>query len=393
MKKTEELPNKKTLPRVLLLLETSRAFGRELLYGIARYSRLHGPWAFYREHRGLTTAIPRIKNWQANGIIMRNSSITRQLIGLNIPTILAIHNVKAANDPDWPDYLPTLTTDNKNISRMAAEHLLHRGFKNYAYCGFDEFLWSKDRGGHFKKILDERNYRVHYYPYSLKYKSWDTELPYMVKWLNRLPKPVGIMTCNDDRGQQVIEACKQAGLDVPEEVSIIGVDNDALFCELCDPPLTSVALNIEQGGYMAAELLNRLMQGEAMKGQQIVLSPTHIVRRQSTDILSMDDKEVTAAIRYIRQNARECIKVDDVVNATALSRRSLELRFRKTLSRSIQKEIQRIRAELIAQMLIETEMSISEIASSLKFADIEHISRYFRKEKGMGLREFRKMHR
>jgi LacI family transcriptional regulator len=377
------------LPRVILLLETSRAYGRGLLYGIAKYSKLHGPWAFYREPRGLKTAIPYLQNWSASGIIMRNSVISKQMIELNLPTIMVLH------ESERHPHLPVVSTDSEKISKLAAEHLLNRGFRNFAFCGFNELAWSDTRGEYFNKLINDAGFNVdtYYCPKSSRYKSWQNEQERMSEWLKSLPKPLGIMACNDDRGQHVLEACKIAGLTVPEQVAVIGVDNDALICDLCDPPLTSIVLNTEQAGYVSAELLDRLMHGEKMEGQEIIATATHVNRRQSTDILAINDDEVVSAIRFIKNNAKEKFSVNEVVNSTSVGRRRLETRFQKILNRSIQQEIRRVRVELIEQMLFSTDLSISEITSQFNFADVEHISRYFKKEKAMSLREYRKLFR
>jgi len=377
------------IPKVILLLETSRAFGRGLLYGIARYSKLHGPWSFYREPRSLQSAIPHLAKWNANGIIMRNSVISRQLMDLKLPTIMVLHETSRFGD------LPVVTTDCRSIVQLAAEHLLNKGLRHFAYCGIDEFHWSENRKHFFRDIMNDAGFAIHVYerPRSRRIRSWEDEQSSIEEWLATLPKPIGIMTCNDDRGQHVLEACKIRGFRIPEDVACIGVDNDALLCDLSDPPLTSVALNYESAGYYMAELLDRLMKGEPMQGQEIYVRATHVVVRQSTDILAIDDANVAAAIRFIRQNARKKIFVDDVVFQTSLSRRSLEGHFREVVHRSIQEEIRRVRTEQISKMLIETNMPISEITSVFNFTDVEHISRYFRREKGVGPREYRKINR
>jgi len=377
------------IPKVILLLETSRAFGRGLLYGIARYSKLHGPWSFYREPRSLQSAIPHLAKWNANGIIMRNSVISRQLMDLRLPTIMVLHETSRFGD------LPVVTTDCRSIVQLAAEHLLNKGLRHFAYCGIDEFHWSENRKHFFRDIMNDAGFAIHVYerPRSRRIRSWEDEQSSIEEWLATLPKPIGIMTCNDDRGQHVLEACKIRGFRIPEDVACIGVDNDALLCDLSDPPLTSVALNYESAGYYMAELLDRLMKGEPMQGQEIYVRATHVVVRQSTDILAIDDANVAAAIRFIRQNARKKIFVDDVVFQTSLSRRSLEGHFREVVHRSIQEEIRRVRTEQISKMLIETNMPISEITSVFNFTDVEHISRYFRREKGVGPREYRKINR
>lgn len=174
---------------------------------------------------------------------------------------------------------------------------------------------------------------------------------------------------------------------------MIGVDNDPMICEIGDPPLTSIALNVESAGYEAAKLLDQLINKKKIVGKQIMVNPSHIVQRQSSDILAVNDTEVALAIQYIRNNTKNKILVKDVVETTNISRRTLEKRFRKTIHRSIYDEIRLVRVELISKLLIETNLPISQITSFFNFTDVEHISRYFKKEKGIGLREFRKLHK
>jgi len=220
-------------------------------------------------------------------------------------------------------------------------------------------------------------------------KLWKDESNLIANWLRSLPKPLGMMTCSDDRSQHVLEACKVARMHVPEEVAIIGTDNDELLCELSNPTLSSVTFNLERAGYEAAKLLDELMDGEPMKGQKIIVQPTSVITRQSTDILAMDDVEVAAAVRYIREHAQTMIQVRDVVDATALSRRSLEQRFRKVLDRSILDEIKRVHIEQVTRMLIETNYSVKKIALILGHQGTENISRYFKQFTGLNPSEYR----
>jgi LacI family transcriptional regulator len=375
------------MKRIILLLETSRAFGRQLIMGIARYSRLNGPWSFYKEPVDLKSSIPHLTSWKPDGIIMRDSLVTKELLKLKIPTILAIHDSK------YPKDLPVIKTDSYSIAKMASDHLISKGLKNFAYCGFNNYDWSKERGQYFDRFNSDAGYKTHIYhpPKRLK-KDWENEQHHVSEWIKKLPVPVGIFACNDDRGQHILEVCKMINLKVPEEVSVIGVDNDPMVCDIGDPPLTSIALNVESAGYDSAKLLDVLLSGKKMKGQQIMVSPTHIVQRQSTDILAVNDPEVALAIRYIKKNAKNKIFVRDVVKMTNLSRRTLEKQFRKTIHRSIYDEIRLVRIEWISKLLIETDLTISQITSLFNFTDVEHISRYFKKEKGIGLRQFRKIH-
>ncbi|MBN2425110.1 MAG: DNA-binding transcriptional regulator [Calditrichaceae bacterium] len=376
------------MKRIILLLETSRAFGRQLITGIARYSRLHGPWSFYKEPTDLKSSIPHLTNWNPDGIIMRDSLITTELLKLRIPTILAIHDSK------YPKNLPVIKTDSHSIARMASDHLLEKGLRNFAYCGFDYYDWSEERKQYFNQFNKEAGFTTYNFisPKSNRRGNWENEQEHVSKWIKSLPKPIGVFACNDDRGQHILEVCKTLNLKVPEEVAVIGVDNDPLVCDIGDPPLTSIALNVESAGYRAASLMDYMISAKKASRRHILVSPTHVVQRQSSDILAVNDPEVAQAINYIRQNAKNKILVKDVVQTTCLSRRTLERRFKNAIHRSIYGEIRRVRIELISKMLIDTDLSISQISALFNFTDTEHISRYFKIEKGIGLREFRKLH-
>jgi len=377
------------MKRIVLLLESSRAFGRQLIIGIARYSRLYGPWSFYKEPLDLKSSIPHLTSWKPDGIIMRDTLITKELLRLKIPTILAIHN------SSYPKKLPVIKTNSFSIAKMASEHFIEKGFKNLAFCGFDNYDWSEDRKLYFNRFNDKAGLNTYNYlsAENIKQHDWENEQQHMCKWLRDLPKPVGIFACNDDRGQHILEVCKLINLKVPEDIAVIGVDNDPMICDIEDPPLTSIALNVESAGFEAAKLLDQLISKKKMVGKQILVNPSHIVQRQSSDILAADDAEVALAVQYIKNNAKNKILVKDLVEATNVSRRTLEKRFKRTIHRTIYNEIQQVRIELISKVLIETDLPISQITSLFNFTDVEHICRFFKKERGIGLREFRKLHR
>jgi LacI family transcriptional regulator len=327
-----------------------------------------------------------LEAWEPDGILMREPHKIEDIIAMGVPAISC---------PYTRERIPGITnimTDHVSVGKTGAEHLLKRGFQRFAYCGFDDWWWSRKRGEVFGKTVAAAGYPTYFYPQprAKAKRTWDKELPIIADWLLTLPKPIGLMACNDDRGEWVIEACKIAGLNVPDEAAIVGVDNDQLICDLCAPPLSSIVLNVEKAGYDAAALLDKMMAGERATVCDIHVRPTHVAIRQSTDILAVDDASVSAAIRFIRQHSKTVIQVKDVVNAVALSRRVLEKRFRAILGHSIHDEIRRARVEQIIQMLAETGMSISEIAQALGFSDVAHISRYFRREKGMSPLAYRK---
>ncbi len=373
---------------VLLFVETSREFGRGLLHGIARYARLHGPWRVHRWTGALDSSLPEWKSLQIDGAIVRDVKAVEGLSRAGIPIIFAQHS-KESYAP-----FPAIITESEAIGCLAAEHFLDRGFQNFAWCGFDDFVWSRKRAQYFAERLRRAGFAVSLYrqPAARKGRGVRNEQNLIAEWLRALPKPVAVMCCNDDRALQVIEACKQVNCEVPDHVAVLGVDNDVLVCDLADPPISSIALNTEGAGYEAARLLDSLMNGAAMTGQILLVRPTHIVTRLSTDILAVADGEVTAALRFIRRNANRLLQVDDVVEATNVSRRVLEKRFKAVLRRSVHQEIRRVRVHNIIQLLVGTDMSIADIARHCGFDSVAHIARYFREETGASLREYRKQH-
>ena len=385
--------------KVILLFDTSGAASRRTIQGIARYSSLHGPWVFFREppfymitNGKLRTIkkLPDLGDQKADGIIAhipytRNGS---QFIPEGIPAVVSPYSIR-----QFP-HLRNLITDNVVLGKMAAEYFLDRGFRYFAYCGFGGMYWSRERGKSFAKRLTRAGFKTHFYQYgqlwSRRRSSRADNQALLAEWLKSLPKPLAVMACNDDRGQDITEACKIAGLHVPYDVAILGVDNDDMVCDLTNPPLSSIAVNNERAGYEAAELLDQMMAGKKTTKQVIIAQPTHIVTRQSTDLFAVEDQDVCGALRCIYEHAKEDIHVDEIVNATALSRRKLERRFRQVLGRSILDEIRRVRIEQAIRMLVETNMSISQIAEALGYPGVEHIARYFRQEKGMSLLTYRK---
>jgi LacI family transcriptional regulator len=202
-------------------------------------------------------------------------------------------------------------------------------------------------------------------------------------WLKSLPKPVGIMACYDSRGQQVLDACRNAGFAVPDEVAVIGVDNDELLCELASPPLSSVIPDAHRAGYAAAARLDRLMAGKTVAPTAELVPPLGVASRQSTDALALDDKDIVQAVRLIREHACEGINVADVLRAVPLSRRVLEQRFQKLLGRTPREEILQVRLARVKQLLGETELALYQIAERTGFEHVEYLSVVFKRETGL----------
>ena len=372
--------------RVILLIESSRAYGRGLLRGIANYSRLHGPWSFYSEPGGQVRSLKEVGGWKADGIIAR---VTEK--GANILKQMGVPAVAIGVDSATGPGLPHILADGATVGSMGAEHLLERGFKSLAYLGLEKSGWSLKRGAAFADRVAEAGLKTFMFekPRIRGKLSWDTELAHIANWVKSLPKPLGLMACNDDRARHAIEACRVAGVRIPDEAAVLGADNYQVVCGLANPPLSSVSINVERAGYEAAELLERLMAGEPMAEQEIIAHPITVVCRQSTDVYAIEDKDMTAVLRYIRLHIRELIQVEEIADSLSMSRRKLELHFRRTFGRSVYDEIRRVRIEQVARLLAETNMSIREIAQEVGYPSGKHISRYFRKVKGISPAEYR----
>jgi len=384
----------KGLKRVALTVENSRAFGRDLIRGIVRYSRLHGPWVFYRQdlfyiaQEGEPAKLALLRKWGPQGIISRDLKNLEELESWGIPLFVAV-----AIEPPSAKRNNIVTNDHA-IGRMAAEHLLERGFHYFGYCGFNNICWSTQRGEGFIARIEEAGFRVSLYqqPKSRANRLWFREEAILAEWLRALPKPVGIMACNDDRGQHITEACGNAKIKVPYEVAVIGVDNDDQVCDIAYPSLSSVALDVDSAGFKISGLLDRMMEGEKMPPQTVIVQPNRVVIRQSTNIVAVQDKLVSQALNFIHQNAKRLIQVDDVVKFLSVSRSNIQEKFTKTLGRTVYDEIKRVRIDLICQMLIETDLSISDIALSLGYDNTNHIARYFRQKMKMSPLDYRKLH-
>lgn len=381
------------LPKVALLVETARGFGRDLLSGIARYSRLHGPWAFHITPGDYKQAIPKIKQWGGTGIIARipDKRSAQAILCARVPTIALGLSDEQLMPSNPLSKLSEISSDPAQVSHLAAEHLLERQLMNFAYVGSDDRGWSGRRERTFYNYLAKRGFSAHIYrqPSRIQDRLWEREQSYLAEWIRRLPTPIGLFACDDDRGREVLEACTIAGMQVPEDVAVVGVDNDEVFCDLSDPPLSSVALNAEAAGYEAARLLDGMMRGRIRKPRRIVVKALAVVHRRSTDMAALVDPALTTALKFIRDKSGRDLSVDHVVRHVAVSRRDLERRFRETVGRSILEDIQLVRLERAKRLLVETQYPISKIARLTGFGTTPYFIHFFTKRVGKTPRRYR----
>jgi len=381
----------KTRRHVALIIETSNDYARGLLHGVKRYLREHESWAIYLGEHGRGAAAPTwLSKWRGDGIIARieNPKIADAVTRPGLPVV----DVSAAR---LVESLPWVETDDRAIAKLAAEHFFDRGFKQFAYCGDPAFNWSTWRGEHFTRYVTEGGGACAMYRASSGRGrlTWDVERERMAEWVASLPKPVGIMACYDVRGRQLLEACREAGVAVPDEVAVLGVDDDALLCDLADPPLSSVIPNTRHTGYLAAQLLDRMMNGEKLPPEAHLIRPAGVATRLSTDVLAIDDREVSTAVRFIRDRACHGINVETVLDEVPLSRRVLESRFRKLIGRTPHEEIVRVQLNRVKELLSETDLTLADIARLAGFRHSEYLSVVFKKKEGVTASDYRKKHR
>ncbi|HBO42341.1 MAG TPA: XylR family transcriptional regulator [Planctomycetaceae bacterium] len=373
--------------RVALLIESSRAFGRDLLRGIATYARAHEHWAFFHQERAVRDPAPaRLADWRADGIIARieTTKHIEQIRRLGVPVVdvFGLHRL---------DGIPSVEVDQEAVVRLAIEHLRERNLPHFAFCGYPGLFFSDARSRLFVRLLAEAGHDVHVYETTRQRPNTGLSrvemrslrcAAHLAAWVKSLPKPTGLMACNDMRALQVLEACAEQRIAVPDEVAVIGVDNDAVQCELCDPPLSSVDPAARQVGYEAAALLDRMLSGRKPVTNPILIKPSVVVARQSTAVLAVSDPHVADAVRFMHARCCEPIRTADVARHAGVSRSTLERRFTRSLGRSPSAELARMRLERVRELLQHTDLSLRAIADRAGFDHVESMCRLFKKHAG-----------
>jgi LacI family transcriptional regulator len=364
---------RRSRPHVALIIESSIEYGRGVLRGIARWLRGHGPWSIFLEQRELGAALPGwIRAWDGDGIITRSDD--PRIVKSGLPTVGLYDRAEDRLR------LPMILNDNLAVGRMAAQHLADRGFRHLAYYGVRGERWSELRHEGVAAVATSAKATLAVHPSGGK---WEASQERLKRWILGLPRPLGLVAANDIHGLRALDACRRAGRAVPEEVAVVGADDDAELCELSDPPLSSVTFNPERVGYEAAALLDRLMAKRAGPGEPLLVPPLGVSTRQSSDILAIDDADVAKAIHYIRRHAFEGITVEDILEEVPLSRRALEHRFRRRLGRSPKEEIQRLRLDQAKSLLASTDLPLARISDRLGFHQPAYLSAVFKKETGV----------
>lgn len=385
------------MARILFLTDFSEAYARNLLLGIARYAHAVGQaWSLcrlplsIRDKFGIEAVIDLAKKMRADAVIGQfyNTDNVELFARNGIITIAQDFKARFTTIPNitWPHFL---------AGKMGAEYFAKKGFRHFAFYGTRDVVWSDERMQGFRETVRAANPS---FTFSALCKNtqnalWDYDTNQLVTWLQSLPKPVAIMACDDNHAYHITEACQQGEgggrLRIPDDIAVLGVDNDETICRLSSPNLSSLNQNIEQGGYDVAQLIDRILRDPATPREDVMVQPTHIVTRQSTDIYANNDQHIAEVLKYIHENISQKITVDELVELVPLSRRLLETRFKRSMGTSIYDYILQTRIEKVAQLLCEG-MSVSEAAIELGFSDIKNLSRMFRQQRGMTPSEYRR---
>lgn len=382
--------------QIAVIAKSSRGFGREVLAGIAQHSRLHRNWTIFHDERVILDPIPQwLTAWNGDGILAGiESKVLADFVRDRKLPAVDIHGLYKMEG------VPIIRPDHRAVARIAYDHLREVGFKRFAFCGFAGVGYSHEREAAYCAIARSDGAPVSVlnsrYPHEVSDSRIEAdgfiEQDALIDWITRLEKPCGVFACNDLRGAQVLNACRSAGLSVPDEVGVIGADNDDCVCGMCDPLLTSIDLNATHIGFLAAETISALVQGRPVQTHERLVAPAGVIPRHSTSMLMVEDRDVARAMQFIRENASAGIGVNEVVGAVLLSRSTLERRFRRLVGRSIKVEINRHRLAHIKDLLTRTDFPIGRIADLVGFSSAEYLIAFFRKSVNMTPGEYRKSH-
>ena len=382
------------MKKILLLTDFSSGYSRSLLRGIVQYSKEHGPWVFYRmpqyyrELYGDDGVVRWAKKWKADAIIAQLENIDLDKLNkLKVPIIIQNYRERA-------DKICNITGDYFKTGTMAADFFLGRGFSNFAYYGFKDMVWSRERSDGFKSRIEEAGFHVSILNIqNRKNEQWSYDAIEVSDWLLSLPKPAALFACDDYFASQITETCKIYNISVPDEIAVLGVDNDDLICNISDPPLSSIVLDVEKGGYQAAGVLHQLMNKEIAQAFDIVIPPLRIESRKSTEKYAVNDKYILQIIDYIKNNYTRPISITDVMRLVPLSRRMLEKRFKKEMGISIYQYLLNYRIEQFTELIIKTPAPLTELALECGFEDYKNVARIFRKYKGTAPLQYRNLYK
>lgn len=385
------------LRRVAVMISVhEHTYGYEKIGGIIDYYSRHSAWDIYRNEWGqpIINNPQELKAWDGDGIIgeVYDEKTADLISALGIPFV----NTASA---DLGGRFPGVMLNNRLIGKIAAEHLIELKLDQFAFVGPQNHWYAHERCKGFSDAIKSGGGECCSFFYDVN-QSGESHVPRdmgdldaLRETVKKLPRPIGILAASDRVGFAILEACRKLGISSPEEVSLIGVNNDSIFCQMAMPSMSSVDVSAHQVGFTAAQMLDDLMEERPLKKSQVLVAPNRIIPRNSTDMTRSEFPEVARALRFIRLHDREFIDVNDVMAVVPVSRRWLELKFKQEVGWGIYHEIRRVRVERAKHLLETTDWPVSRIASESGFKTAQQFDEAFKKLVGMVGREYRQKHK
>ena len=372
-----------------VLVETDNSWGRSVVKGVADYANKFGPWNLLIDPRDHSQGWSLPDRWRGNGIIARVSTPLHleEIARTGLPAV-NVDNVYESQEG-----VGQVTTDEHAWAKMALEHFRERGFVHFAYFAPPSHEYSKKGAQAFYAAVTERGHDCHIYRPGYRGGrriSRDEEHNRIHRWLNQLQKPVAILAVDARRGRQLTEICSLEKIRVPDEVAILAGDTDEFLCDLSSPPLSSIAVASQRIGHEAAALLDRMMHAPSAFEQPILIPPVRVVSKQSTDVLAIEDPMIVQALRFIQTHAFRGIGVEDVLREVPVSRRYLELQFKRRIGRLPAEEIRRLRLERGRELLTQSDLSVEAVSAACGYAGATQFGVAFRKQFGSTPLAFRR---
>ncbi|KAB8058169.1 helix-turn-helix domain-containing protein [Janthinobacterium sp. FT14W] len=386
-----------TAHRIALLFNGNKIYDRDIIAGIAAYlNTTRVSWDLFLEE-DFRCRLPGIERWQGDGIIadFDDPAVCAALAHSRLPVVAVGGSYARAED--YPTGIPYVATDNFKIIKLAYEHLVEAGLTRFACFSLPEAdvnRWAQERETAFCALMQRDHMRADVYRgVATSAPSWDEAVEQQIAWLNSLEKPVGIIAVSDARARQLLQACMHAGIAVPEQVALIGIDNDPLARMLTRIPLSSVIQGTEEMGRTAAHLLHQMLNGARLSGTRILVPPAGLNVLASTRHQPFQHPQVMQARHFIRQYACQGIKTEQVADYVGVSRSSLEAHFRHELGRSVHDEILHFKLDAAKTLLARGPGQVAEVAVRCGFTTVQYMHAVFKRELGCTPREFQQRSR
>ncbi|MFZ6757845.1 XylR family transcriptional regulator [Undibacterium sp. Ji50W] len=378
--------------RIALLFNANKIYDREIIAGVASYlSSTRVSWDLFLEE-DFRARLHGIESWQGDGIIadFDDPVVCEALSHSRVPVVAIGGSYE--NEAHYPKAVPYVATDNFKLIKLAYDHLIEAGLPRFAFFSLPEApenRWAQERENAFRQLMKRDRLTAEIYRGQItSAPSWDEAVEQLIKWLEGLPKPVGIIAVTDARARQLLQACLIAGIAVPEQVALIGIDNDPLARMLTRIPLSSVMQGTEEMGRTAAHLLHQMLNGARLSTTRILVPPVGINVLTSSRYETPKHPHVMQARHFIRQYACQGIKTEQVADYVGISRSSLESYFRQELGRSVHDEILHFKLEAAKTMLTLGQSSIADVAVSCGFTTIQYMHAVFKRELGCTPRKY-----